>query len=147
MGGIFTGSLDSRVQVTSPSSLMETPTAGWWAGCQTPVMATHIHRVIVRGFFDGPDDRRRALLRAAQPDHDILPSSFSTAGSLTYGPDVAAFSFRFEVRTADDDGPDHHDAAMRIGMERAAAALQGMGVGHKHLRATAANMADIWRDA
>ena len=110
-------------------------------------MATHIHRVIVRGFFDGLDDGQRARLREKQPDHDILRSGFTAAGSLTYERDVAAFSFRYEVRTTDDDGRDHHDAALRIGMERAAAALQRMGVGHKRLRATASDMADVWKHA
>ncbi len=58
-------------------------------------MATHIHRVIVRGFFDGLDDEQRAWLRAEQPDHDILRSAFSREGSLTYEPNLSAFSFRF----------------------------------------------------
>lgn len=108
-------------------------------------MGTHIHRVVVRGFFDDLDDRQRAGLREAQPDHDILRSSFSREGSLTYEPNVTAFSFRFEVRTTDDDGANPHEAAIRVGMERARAALDDMGVGYKHLRATAADMADIWR--
>lgn len=107
-------------------------------------MATHIHRVIVRGFFDGLDDEQRAWLRAEQPDHDILRSAFSREGSLTYEPNLSAFSFRYEVRTTDDD--DHHEAAIAIGTARAEAALAAMGVGAKHLRATAAAMADVWRE-
>jgi len=109
-------------------------------------MATHIHRVIVRGFFDGLDDEQRAWLRAEQPDHDILRSAFSREGSLTYEPNLSAFSFRYEVRTTDDDGDDHHEAAIAIGTARAEAALAAMGVGAKHLRATAADMADVWRE-
>ena len=109
-------------------------------------MATHIHRVIVRGFFDGLDDEQRAWLRAEQPDHDILRSAFSREGSLTYEPNLSAFSFRYEVRTSDEDGDDHHDAAIEIGMAQAEAALAAMGVGAKHLRATAADMADVWRE-
>lgn len=107
-------------------------------------MATHIHRVIVRGFFDGLDDDRCARLRAAQPEHDILRSAFTADGSLTYGPDVSAFSFRVEVRTGDDDAPDHHGAALRTGIARAETALQRLGVGSKRLRATASDMADVW---
>lgn len=110
-------------------------------------MGTHIHRVIVRGFFDALDDDQRARLVDAQPDHDILRSGFTHGGTLVYEPNVAAFSFRFEVRTTDDDGLDQHDVAMRIGIGRAEAALEEMGVGYKRLRATAADMADVWRPA
>jgi hypothetical protein len=110
-------------------------------------MTTHIHRVTVRGFFDGLDDEQRSQLRETQPQHDILRSSFTREGSLTYEPAVAAFSFRFEVRTTDDEVDDHHDAAERIGLERARAVLDDMGVGYKRLRASAADMADIWRGA
>ena len=109
-------------------------------------MSTHVHRVIVRGFFDGLDDEQAARLRAVQADHDVLRSQFTADGSLTYGPDVAAFSFRFEVRTDADDEPDRHATAVRVGMGRATAALDRMGVGHKHLRASAADVADVWRD-
>lgn len=108
-------------------------------------METHIHRVIVRGFFDGLDDEQRAWLRDAQPEHDILRSSFAR-GSLTYEPSLSAFSFRYEFRTTDDDGPDHHEAALAIGMARAEAALAQMGVGHKRLRVTARDMADVWTE-
>lgn len=109
-------------------------------------MATHIHRVIVRGFFDGLDADQQARLRQSQPEHDILRSRFSHEGSLTYDTDVAAFSFRYEIRTTDDDEPGHHDAAVRMATERSVATLQRMGVGHKHLRATAADMADVWKN-
>ena len=109
-------------------------------------MATHIHRVIVRGFFDGLDDEQRARLLAEQPDHDILRSAFSREGSLTYEPNLSAFSFRYEVRTTDEDGDEHHASAIEIGLAEAEAALAELGVGAKHLRATAADMADVWRE-
>jgi hypothetical protein len=109
-------------------------------------MTIHIHRVIVRGFFDRLDDRQLAALRDAQADHDILRSGFTHDGTLTYEPNITAFSFRFEVRTTDEDGHDHHDAAMQIGIGRAEATLEEMGVGYKRLRATAADMADVWRE-
>ena len=107
-------------------------------------MATHVHRVIVRGFFDGLDADQIERLREAQPDHDILRSAFTAAGTLTYGPDVAAFSFRFEVRTSEDDEPDRNDRAIRTGTARAEALLRELGTPHKHLRATASDLADMW---
>jgi hypothetical protein len=109
-------------------------------------VTTHIHRVIVRGFFDGLDDSARERLTAELDEHDVLRSAFTAAGSLTYGRDLSAFSFRFEVRTTDDDG-DATESAMRTGMERAEASLHQLGLGHKRLRATATDMADMWRSA
>lgn len=109
-------------------------------------MSTHIHRVIVRGFFQDLDDAKREQLRASLADHDILRSAFTAAGTLTYGKDIGAFSFRFEVRTSDgDDGLDHTQAAKEIGMARAEAALRELGVAHRALRATATDMASMWR--
>ena len=109
-------------------------------------MAVHVHRVTVRGFFDALDDDRRGALLAAQPEHDAMDARFTADGTLTYGRDVAGFSFRYEVRTTDDDDPDRNGAAARIGLERAVATLDRMGVGHKRLRASATDMADVWRD-
>jgi hypothetical protein len=110
-------------------------------------VTTHIHRVIVRGFFVGLDDSTRERLIAEVDEHDIMRSGFTSAGTLTYGRDLGAFSFRFEVRTTtdDDDGSDHTEAAKRTGMERAEIALARLGVRHRKLRATATEMAAMWR--
>lgn len=104
-----------------------------------------IHRVIVRGFFDGLDPGLAARLRAAQADHDVLSARFVADGSLVYGSDLGAFSFRFEVRTNPADGTSELDEALRLGTERAVASLERMGAGYKHLRATGRDMADVWK--
>ncbi len=89
---------------------------------------------------------RRANLRAAAPDHEIFKSAYTREGTLTYEPNLVAFSFRYEVREADDalSGAEAERAVIDAAKAQARASLEVMGVEHRHLRATATNMADVW---
>ena len=106
-----------------------------------------VHRVVVRGQFDGVDDQQRDALLAEVDDHDILRSAFTEWGTFTYDRRLVAFNFRYEVRLADEgraDGPGPADDPLEIGLAKARAQLATWGIGHKHLRGTATDMASIW---
>ena len=108
-------------------------------------MGISVHRVVVRGqFADLTDDQRTALL-AEVDDHDIFRSAFTEWGTFTYDEQLINFNLRYEVRIDDqaDDGPS--DPA-EVGLAKARATLADWGLGAKHLRATAADMAAMWTE-
>lgn len=105
-------------------------------------MSTRIHRVVVRGqFADLTADQRTALLAEAD-DHSIFRSSFTEWGTFTYDDRLVAFNLRYEVRSNDDagDAPD----PVEVGLAKAQASLTEWGLGSKHLRATAADLTEMW---
>lgn len=109
---------------------------------------TRIYRVVVRGQFADLDDDTRDRLLAEAPDHDIFRSAFTADGTFTYDTRLVAFNLRYETRVPDaaiEDGTDPQQAAIAQALERAATWLTSVGLGHKHLRATAADMAAMWR--
>jgi len=99
-----------------------------------------IHRVVVRGqFSDLTTDQKTALLDEAD-DHSIFKSSFTDWGTFTYEPNLVAFNFRYEVRC----GPDDERDPAEIGLSKARASLEEWGLGYKRLRASAADMSEMW---
>lgn len=107
-------------------------------------MGTRIHRVIVRGAFDGLDERQQSALRRAQHRHDVLDSQFTEDGTLTYGLDLGWFNLRYEVRTDDDQDADPAAIAEQAALARATAQLSELGIPYKHLRAVGSDMTAIW---
>jgi hypothetical protein len=112
-------------------------------------VSTQVYRVVVRGAFDGLSDERRGVLRDALADHEIFRAAYTADGTLTYEANLHAFSYRFEVRLRTEPGDDPDRArqdAIDVAMGKAAAHLDASGLGHKHLRATATDMATLWHD-
>jgi hypothetical protein len=107
-------------------------------------MATRIFRVVVRGHFHGLDAEQRANLVAAAPNHDIFKSAYTAAGTLTYEPNLVAFSFRYEMRDSEDPPSGAADRVIALAVAKAIASLDTMGVDHRHLRATATDMSTVW---
>ncbi len=106
-----------------------------------------IYRVVVRGQFADLDDHTRARLLEEAPDHDVFRSSFTADGTFTYDTRLVSWNLRYELRVADDpDGSpvDAEEAAARC-LTRAEAWLDSVELGHKHVRATATDMASMWR--
>ncbi len=104
-----------------------------------------IFRVVVRGQFAGLDGETRTRLLAEAEKHDFLQSSFTTTGTFTYDRRLVAFNLRYEIRFGDADLPaDPEEAARTEGIDRAQVWLDGAGLGAKHLRATATDMASMW---
>ncbi len=103
-----------------------------------------IFRVVVRGHFHELTDAQRRELLAAADDHEIFKAQYTRNGSLTYEPNLVAFSFRYEVRVGDDDTEDPEHWATETAMEKATASFAAMGLGFRHLRATATDMASVW---
>lgn len=107
-----------------------------------------VHRVVVRGQFADLTDEQRTGLLAELDDHDIFKAAYTEWGTFTYERNLVSFSFRYEVRTP--DGPDAsgatepEDGPVEIGLRRTRAHLDGWGLGHKHLRGTATDMATVW---
>ena len=66
-------------------------------------MAGHIHRVTVRGRFRDLTPDARAALEADAQAHDVLAAAFTPRGTLTYEPSVDFFTFRYEIRTDDEE--------------------------------------------
>lgn len=109
-------------------------------------MSTRIHRVVVRGqFADLTADQRTALLGEAD-DHSIFRSSFTEWGTFTYDERLVAFNFRYEVRSnvEADDGTGEVPDPVEVGLAKAQASLTEWGLGSKHLRATAADLTELW---
>lgn len=112
-------------------------------------MSVRIYRATVRGFFDGLDDRARTVLLDRAAEHDGLAAAFTPDGTFVYGPELAAFSFRFELRVDDEDaGADAAGAvAEAVALERATTSLTEWGFGNKRLRVTGlTDMAGVWSD-
>lgn len=104
-----------------------------------------IYRVVVRGHVAELDDEVRAALLAEAEEHSIFRSAFTADGTFTYDERLVAFNLRYEIRVPDDaDGAGA--PAVDEALARASAWLTSVGIGHKHLRATATDMADLWRE-
>jgi hypothetical protein len=105
-------------------------------------MPVRVHRVVVRGQFAELTHDQRAALLAEVDDHRIFLAAYTDRGTFTYEPNLVAFSFRYELRTDDEaePGPD----PVEVGLGRARAQLDEWGLGSKHLRATATDMATMW---
>ena len=103
-----------------------------------------IFRVVVRGHFHDLTVEQRDALLAAADDHEIFKARYTREGSLTYEPNLVAFSFRYELRVSDDDADQPEHWATETAMEKATAALGAMGIGFRHLRATTTDMASVW---
>lgn len=108
---------------------------------------TRIYRVVVRGQFADLDEPTRERLLREAPEHDIFRSAFTTEGTFTYDTRLVAFNLRYEVRVAEDPAGDDDSQAVALArsLDRAAAWLATVGLGHRHLRATATDMAAMWR--
>lgn len=114
-------------------------------------MSLHILRVTVRGEFADPTDAQRADLLARVDDHDISRCAYTRDGTFTYDPRIVAFSYRFEVRHSTDDGVsnvgdgDIGAAACEVALDAAREDLGRRGLAYKRLRASAVDMAEMWR--
>ncbi len=109
-------------------------------------MATHIYRITVRGHFHGLDDTTRAALASEAAEHSIFRSAYTAEGTFTYDDRLVAFNFRYEVRRTEDAPDEARALALAEGEERARADLARWGIDHRHLRVTAADMAEMWTD-
>jgi Family of unknown function (DUF6204) len=107
-------------------------------------MPTRIFRVVVRGHFHGLDAEQRANLVAEAPNYEIFKSAYTAGGTLTYEPNLVAFSFRYEVRDTDDSAAGAENRVIETALAKARVSLDAMGVDYRHLRATATDMARVW---
>jgi hypothetical protein len=99
---------------------------------------------VVRGHFQGLDAEQRTNLVAEAPNYDIFKSAYTANGTLTYEPNLVAFSFRYEVRDSDDAPEGAERRVIEVAVAKARASLDAMGVDYRHLRATATDMATVW---
>lgn len=107
-------------------------------------MGVRIHRVIVRGRFQGLDDATRAVLQDEADEHDYLHAAFTRDGTLVYDAAIDFFSLRYELRTDDEvDGRGPGDVAV-LAEALATADLAERGLGYGPLRITSTDMADMW---
>ena len=107
-------------------------------------MGVRVHRVVVRGEFDGLRPEQREALLAEVDEHEIFKAAYTEWGTFTYERPLTWFHLRYEVRTdadAEDGGP--VDPA-EVALERARRQLEEWGIGHKRLRATATDMTALW---
>ena len=109
-------------------------------------MALRIFRVVVRGHFHDLDEEQRAVLVAEADNYEIFKSAYTADGTLTYEPNLVAFSFRYEMRSSDELAAEAEDRVIDAALGKARASLDVMGVGYRHLRATATDMASVWSD-
>jgi hypothetical protein len=94
----------------------------------------HTYRVLVRGRFADLDDDGRARLRAVADRHDMLTTGFTEAGALTYDHALDFFSFRVQLKAADEKpGCDR-------GKALAARAVEDLGVDFRDMKASATDM-------
>lgn len=100
--------------------------------------------MVVRGHFDDLDAQQRAILGAEAENYEIFKAAYTADGTLTYEPNLVAFSFRYEMRETDDSVVDVEERLVEAALTKARASLEQMGVGYKHLRGTATNMARVW---
>lgn len=107
-------------------------------------MATQIYRVVIRGQFDHLTSEQRDALLAEANEHGIFQSAFTEWGTFTYDERLVAFNFRYEVRTRDDD--EELIDPVQVGMNKALASLTEWGLGHKHMRGTAADLSQSWTE-
>ena len=104
-------------------------------------MAQRTYRVIVRGRFDGLDDRTRARLRTEAAEHDVLVARFTDEGTLTYDQRLDAFQHRVVVRV--DGGAGEEDVALTAGELAAVEHLEAAGLGYRNLRSSATCVDDV----
>lgn len=102
----------------------------------TDAAATLVHRVTVRGQFQSLTDRARSWLRASLDEHDIMCSSFTEEGVLTYDAQLRFFNLRYEIRLR-DAGAD----PCAVALAEAERFLRVLGLGHGPLRAASMDMA------
>ena len=100
----------------------------------TEPAATYVHRVTVRGQFQGLTDRARSWLRASLDEHDLMRSSFTEEGVLTYDAHLRFFNLRYEVRVRDAADP------CEVALSEAERFLRVLGLGHGPLRAASMDM-------
>lgn len=103
-----------------------------------------VFRVTVRGRFANLTDQARRYLTAAQAEHDIFLSAYTTEGTFTYDAAVAFFNLRYELRGS---GRDALGLAELEGIVEAEQFLDTMGFGHTALRATVVDMSAMVDDA
>ncbi|GAA2658212.1 MULTISPECIES: DUF6204 family protein [Actinosynnema] len=96
-------------------------------------MADHTYRVMVRGRFADLDETGRARLLAVAGEHDVLRGGFSDEGALSYDAKLDFFSFRVQVRAAEDAGD---RAVSERGMALAGRAVDALGVDFRDMKAT-----------
>jgi hypothetical protein len=99
------------------------------------------YRVIVRGVFDGLDEAQRTRLLAEAAAHDLLVSSFTEEGTLSYDERLAAFSHRVLVRV--DGRPGEEDDAHTAGELAAMSYLDAAGLGYRNVRSSVTCMDDV----
>jgi hypothetical protein len=104
-------------------------------------MGQRTYRVVVRGRFAGLDEDTRARLRREAAEHDLLTARFTDSGTLTYDERLDAFQHRVVVRV--DAGPDEEEVALTAGELAAVEHLDGAGLDHRELRATATCTDDV----
>jgi hypothetical protein len=97
-----------------------------------------IFRVHVRGRFGELDDKIRARLLAELEEHGVQAARFTKEGSLTYERMLFNFTFRFEVREADEDAATAKAEALAV------AELHRSGIPYRDLRVAAMDMASVW---
>ncbi len=94
-----------------------------------------VHRVTVRGQFQDLSDRARSWLRASLDEHDIMRSSFTEEGVLTYDAHLRFFNLRYEVRLRDPAGD-----PCEVALAEAGRFLRVLGLTHGPLRAASMDM-------
>ncbi|MEV0844743.1 DUF6204 family protein [Streptomyces sp. NPDC049954] len=98
----------------------------------------HTYRVIVRGVWDGLTDAARAeLLAGADQARDLAAMRFTEEGSLSYDRTLKPFSYRFELRSAAEDG---EEMAAALAEERVETELRRRGFGYRDLRSTVTDL-------
>lgn len=97
----------------------------------------HSYRALVRGRFDGLDERARSILLAEVDEHGLLQSGFTEEGTLTYDSSLTHFTFRYLVVS---DAADGAEMAAALAGERAELALRAAGYGYRGLRAEATDL-------
>ena len=102
-------------------------------------MSTHTFRITVRGFFDALTDAQRDKLLAEADQHDILATTYTTEGQLSYDlPLRDAFAFRF-LMSGEEKG--HVTQATKQAQTAAATWLTERGYAFKKLRSHAVDLA------
>jgi hypothetical protein len=102
-------------------------------------VSTHTVRITVRGFFDALTDPQRSELLAEADQHDILRTSHTAEGHLSYDLSARdAFTFRF-LKSAQDEA--HVSEATEQAEAAAATWLTEHGYGFKNLRSHTVDLA------
>ena len=97
------------------------------------------YRVLVRGRFANLDERLRTALLS---DIDCLRPEFTTAGSMLYDRSLHTFTFRYEIRVANDTPADSDVEAVLVAEEQAKSDLAARGIGYRDLTVMGATCLD-----